>query len=267
MTTSRERFTVSHQESYERDGYVLLPSFLSPEETSRVYDVAKNDAVLGSRVVDRGDSNGFRTRLTLWYSLDDDIYSVVARSERIVDAVELLLGGTVAHHHTKLNQKEPRTGGSWEWHQDYGYWYHDGFLFPDMLSVLTALTPSTRENGCIQVVRGSHKLGRLEHGFSGEQIGAQSERLNEVLKRLDREYIEMQPGDSLFIHCNLLHRSDRNESEATRWSMISAYNLASNVPYKDVRPSSFTPIVKLPDAMIVESPARGKTEQADFLNS
>ena len=260
-----KRFTTAHQKSYEQDGYVLLPKFFSAAEAALVYETANNDAVLKSRMVDRGDRDGFRTRLTLWYSLDDDIYSMVARSERVVDAVELLLGGTAAHHHTKLNQKEPRTGGAWEWHQDYGYWYHDGFLFPEMLSVVTALTPSTRRHGCLQVIRGSHRLGRLEHGLAGEQVGAQSERLDEVLKRLDKVYVEMQPGDSVFLHCNLLHRSDRNESDETRWSLISAYNLTSNVPYKDVRQSSFTPIIKVPDDAILKWQSRGKTEDADFL--
>jgi hypothetical protein len=28
-------------------------------------------------------------------------------------------------------QKEPRVGGAWEWHQDYGYWYKNGFLYPE----------------------------------------------------------------------------------------------------------------------------------------
>ena len=27
-------------------------------------------------------------------------------------------------------QKEPKVGGAWEWHQDYGYWYKNEFLFP-----------------------------------------------------------------------------------------------------------------------------------------
>jgi ectoine hydroxylase-related dioxygenase (phytanoyl-CoA dioxygenase family) len=259
------RFTESHRQAYERDSYVLVPSFFTHQEISRLYGIARNDSVLREKAVDRGDRDGYRTRLTLWYSLDDDIYGIVARCARIVDAVEQLLGGTVAHHHTKLNQKEPGTGGAWEWHQDYGYWYHDGFLFPDMLSVLTALTESTRQNGCLQVIRGSHKLGRIEHGFAGEQVGAQTERLTEILKRLDKEYIEMEPGDAVFIHCNLLHRSDRNESDESRWSLISAYNLSTNIPYKDVRESSYTPIVKVPDEMILESRVGGKREEADFL--
>ena len=54
--------------------------------------------------------------------------------------------------------KDARTGGAWAWHQDYGYWYQNGVLFPDLVSVMTAVDRSTRENGCLQVLRGSHRL-------------------------------------------------------------------------------------------------------------
>lgn len=64
--------------------------------------------------------------------------------------------------------KEPRVGGAWEWHQDYGYWYKNGFLYPeDMISVMVALTDATIENGCLQVLKGTHKMQRIEHHFAG----------------------------------------------------------------------------------------------------
>lgn len=258
-------FTERDREAYDKDGYVLVPGLFDEAEIELLYGVAREDRVINQKSYDRGDKEGYRTRLALWYSLDDDLYSLVARSERIVGAVEQLLGGAAAHYHSKLMQKEPRVGGAWEWHQDYGYWYRDGFLYPDMLSVLTALTPSTKQNGCLQVVKGSHKIGRIDHGFAGEQIGADEERVHEALKSLELIYVEMRPGDALFFHCNLVHRSDRNDSETSRWSLISAYNLASNKPYKQVHESASTPIVKVPDAAILNSESKGKAEAADFL--
>src|SRR5690606_9371471 len=111
------------------------------------------DAIIQKTTYDREDKEGLKTKLSLWYSLDDSIYSLLARCERIVDGVALFLGGEPAHFHSKLMQKEPKVGGAWEWHQDYGYWYRDGFLYPQMLSVLTALTAANRENGCLQVLK------------------------------------------------------------------------------------------------------------------
>ena len=122
--------------------------------------------------------------------------------------------------------KEPRVGGAWTWHQDYGYWYQNGVLFPLLTSVSIAVDPASKENGCLQVIHGSHELGRIDHILTGEHAGAGMERVGEVLKRPPLEYVEMEPGDALFFHPNLLHRSDQNRSENPRWSMICCYNAA-----------------------------------------
>src|SRR5690606_19132524 len=130
-----KKLNLKDKETFDEEGYLLIPAFFHKEEVDMFYATAKNDAVISKKSYDREDKEGLRTKLSLWYSLDDSVYSSIARSERIVSGVELLLGGRPAHFHSKLMQKEPKVGGAWEWHQDYGYWYRDGFLFPHMLSV------------------------------------------------------------------------------------------------------------------------------------
>lgn len=63
-----------------------------------------------------------------------------------------------------------QVGGRHVWHQDYGYWYENGCLTPDMGSVFIALDPCTKENGCLRVLSGSHKMGRLDHVSIGNQL-------------------------------------------------------------------------------------------------
>ena len=173
-----------------------------------------------------------------------------ARCHRVVDSVETLLEGEVYHYHSKMILKDPEIGGAWTWHQDYGYWYQNGILFPDLVSVFIAVDRATRENGCLQVIRGSHKMGRVNHILTGDQAGADMERVNEALKRLDLVYCEMVPGDALFFHSNLLHRSDQNKSKNPRWSLICCYNAARNDPYKDSHHPRYTPLKKVDDSMI-----------------
>jgi ectoine hydroxylase-related dioxygenase (phytanoyl-CoA dioxygenase family) len=258
-------FTKAQLAQYERDGYVVVRQFFSPAEIGLLHQLAIGDETISANTYARIDAAGLQTKLALWYALDDSLYSKFARSKRIVDAVELILGGPAAHYHSKLMQKEPRQGGAWEWHQDYGYWYkNNGFLFPDMLSVITALTPATAENGCLQMIRGSHKMGRVEHGFSGEQVGADLEKVNEALKIMPLDYLEMEPGDTAFFHCNTLHASAANLSDQARWSIITAYNLATNKPYKDVHSSSYTPIEAF-EGSLLEETQTGISAAADFL--
>lgn len=259
------KLSTADKARFNEDGYVLIKGMLKSEEVKKLYEIAIHDQVISNKSFDRGDANGLRTKLALWYSLGNDAYSLLARSKRIVEGVQLLLEGEPAHFHSKLMQKEPKVGGAWEWHQDYGYWYRDGFLYPQMLSVLTALSPATKENGCLQVIKGSHLTGRIEHGFSGEQVGANQERVDELLKRLELVYVEMDAGDTLFFHSNTLHRSDANLSDAPRWSLISAYNLISNKPYKGNYPSASEAIQMVNDESLLASNSEGIQEDANFL--
>ena len=119
-------------------------------------------------------------------------------------------------------------------------------------------------NGCLQMIRGSHKMGRIEHGFSGEQVGADMEKVNEALKIMPLEYLEMDFGDTAFFHCNTLHASAANLSDKPRWSIITAYNLVSNKPYKDVHASSYMPIESFKGDLLTQD-AINITDDAEFL--
>src|SRR6516164_7467189 len=150
---------ISEQEvqQFHKDGYVIVRGFFSQAEISKLYGIAIDDTLMRENALDLNDQSGKKTKLTLWFNPGDDIYSLVLRSERMVYSVAKLLDSDspVCHFHTKLMQKEPRVGGAWEWHQDYGYWYKNQFLFPDQLvSVMIALTKANKENGCLQVIKG-----------------------------------------------------------------------------------------------------------------
>jgi phytanoyl-CoA hydroxylase len=253
---------------FNRDGFVIIPSMFSSTQAELLYKLALQDDEVSKHSYELNDSSGKRTKLALWFTPGDDLYSLVTRSEKLVSAVDQLLAGDsdVCHFHSKLMQKEPRVGGAWEWHQDYGYWYKNGFLYPDqMLSVMLALTEATVENGCLQVIPGSHKMGRVEHTFSGEQNGADMRFVNESLKNRDLIYVTLNPGDVLFFHSNLLHRSDGNNSDTARWSLISAYNRSGNIPFNEKSFSCIAPISRVADSEVWNAQHMGKSGTTDFL--
>jgi ectoine hydroxylase len=235
---------------YEQDGFLFLPRLFDDEEMQTLLAFAKSDQALIEGASGRKDASGQVTKLTLWNEAGDDLYGMFSRSPRIVDRMEQLLGGEVYHYHTKMMLKEPRVGGAWEWHQDYGYWYHNGCLFPLLASCLIAVDRATKENGCLQVLVGSHNMGRVEHGKTGDQTGADMEVVAAALERLELAHIEAEPGDALFFHCNLLHRSDQNRSDRPRWSLICCYNAARNDPYKESRHPRYSRLAKVSDSAI-----------------
>jgi ectoine hydroxylase-related dioxygenase (phytanoyl-CoA dioxygenase family) len=237
---------------YQRDGFVIVPGLFDREEIDLVSRIARADHQLSQQAASRRDGAGGIIRLSVRNTLGEDIYSAFVRCRRMVESMERLLEGEVYHYHHKIILKEPEVGGAWEWHQDYGYWYDTGCLFPDLASCMIAVDRATRTNGCLQVLKASHRMGRLNHGPIGDQTGADPEHVAAALQRLQRVDCELQRGDALFFHCNLLHRSDRNDSEQPRWALICCYNAARNDPFKESRHPRYTYLEKWPDGRIKE---------------
>lgn len=257
------------QSDYHASGYVLLREFFSKEEVDLLRETAKRDKALDQHSFGRKDGEGGTVRLSLWNHPGQGIYGAFARCDRMVDAAEVLLADEPYHYHSKMIMKDARVGGAWAWHQDYGYWYQNGVLTPNLVSAFIAVDPATKQNGCLQVIKGSHLCGRIEHTLTGDQAGADPERVDAIMNRMEHQWIEMESGDVLFFHSNLLHRSDRNCSASPRWSMICCYNAKSNDPYIDSHHPRYTPLQRCEDAQILVLGKRELNESggaSDFLD-
>jgi hypothetical protein len=216
-------------EQFQRDGYLMVEDLYTPEEMELLLNIGKTDSEKAEMVHAPKDAEGRESKL--WLTSDterEDIYNAICHGHRLVDTMEAVMLDEVYLYHYKMMVKEPRVGGAWEWHQDYGYWYSNGALYPDMASCMIAVDRAYKGNGCLQVLKGSHKIGRIEHGRYGTQTGAEPGRVALAEKHLERVYCEMRPGTALFFHANLLHRSDPNESSDPRWSLICCYNTRHN---------------------------------------
>ncbi|XP_064616424.1 L-proline trans-4-hydroxylase-like [Liolophura sinensis] len=205
--TDNFRFTPEMKEAFDECGYILIRGVLSTSEVNKVKYAVENCDEIQKNAFVVGDDEGGKSRLCIWSHPGNDITGMVARCEKVAGVSEKLLGGEVYHYHTKLMMKDAYTGGKHVWHQDYGYWYKNGCLFPDMLTVFIPVDECSKTNGCLQILRGSHKCGRIEHLFVGGQTGADLERVEQLKKKLPLEYVEMKPGDGLYFHSNLLHMS------------------------------------------------------------
>jgi ectoine hydroxylase len=249
---SRFELADSQIQQFHDEGFLIVPDLLDSEEIRLLRQIAKADRSLEANAGSRADGEGGAVKLVVRNSVaDDTIYGALVRSRRVVSTMQRLLNDEVYHYHHKMILKEARVGGAWAWHQDYGYWYGNGCLYPDMASCMIAIDPATRENGCLQVVTHSHKLGRIEHGKVGDQTGADPERVSAVLDRLPLVYCEMPPGAAVFFHANTLHRSDQNRSEHPRWAFICCYNSRHNDPYKESKHPRYSRLEIWDDSQVV----------------
>jgi ectoine hydroxylase len=226
--------STAQQQAFQEDGFLFLRGFFPQREIASLSKIARVDeAYLTSFPYASRDSRGQATQLFVWSHLKDDAYSAYARHERIVTPWAQLLGGPVTYFHHKMMLKQPGTKGAWEWHQDYGYYYRN-YLRADMGGTMIAIDPAYRSNGCLQLMRGSHRCGRLEHTRLGDQSEhetmADPTRVEALMARCERVYCEMEPGDVLFFHSNTLHHSEPNPSNEPRWALITNFTRKDNPP-------------------------------------
>jgi len=162
--------------------------------------------------------------------------------------------------------KEAKTGGAFVWHQDYGYWYQNGCLYPEMATAFIPVDRCTRDNGCLQVLSGSHKMGRIDHRLTGDQAGADLQRLEDVKQVCPLVFVELEPGDALFFHCNLLHSSTRNDSDERRWAFLVAYNKRMNSPLREHHHPLYHPLRIIQNSAILQCNLVDSTEEKWFAN-
>jgi ectoine hydroxylase len=254
--------------AFANGGFVVVRGLLSPEETDLLGSIARKDQQLAESAYGRMDASGQNVTLALRNELSDDIYSAIARSRRITGRMSEFLGDDVYHYHHKLILKEPKVGGAWEWHQDYGYWYYNGCLEPNMLSIMVALDRTDADNGCLKVLRGSHKLGRLDHvQVTAGQNTTDPERMPHILARYETVDCVLDPGDAVIFHGNTLHRSDQNRSDRRRWTFICCYNAVSNDTFKREDDRYYVPLDKVDDGAIMRAGLKFADPTAEHFTS
>ena len=133
-----------------------------------------------------------------------------------------LLGGAVRFWHDQLFCKPARHGGVVAWHQDYSYWTRTTPLAH--LTCWIGLDDSTRENGCLNYVPGSHKWPDLPKPVLTGEMEAIRDGLPKELKEKFRPVaVELKKGEAAFHHARTMHGSGPNNTEnARRATVINA---------------------------------------------
>ncbi|MFL6693644.1 MAG: phytanoyl-CoA dioxygenase family protein [Ramlibacter sp.] len=145
----------------------------------------------------------------------------VVRHPAILDAVESVLGPDLLCWGSQFFAKPAGDAAYVSWHQDATYW---GLSSHDVATAWVALTPSTRQAGCMQVVPGSHhKQVRHEDRFDDANLLSRGQ---EVAVQIDPSTVvdvELQPGEMSLHHVLLFHGSEPNRSDQPRIGFAVRY--------------------------------------------
>ena len=226
------RLSECQLQQFDEQGFLFLPELFSAAE---VECLLGDIPALESRETDGNlkEKTGVARQLYTSHR-DSEAFKALCGHPRILEGVHQIVGNSVYVWHSKINMKESFEGTVWLWHQDYGYWFHDG-VDPKLVSSMIYLDDATHENGCLMVIPGSHRLGRLEH-FPDETTTSYKQwtipipTLREITR--DRPVVSLpgKTGSALIFHCNLIHGSNHNMAPLPRRSVIFAYNDIDNKP-------------------------------------
>ena len=217
---------------YHQDGYTVCPNFLSPEEVAQL--VAEIEKIISGNTLANHDkkrmemepnqpSDGAKVRRLYEPCTHYPLFRKLSDSEKLLDAVEDLVGPNILFHYSKLNMKPPEIGSVVEWHQDLSYY---PLTNRDSLAVLFYLDDADAENGCLQMLPGRHEGDLLAHTSEGYFQG----RATEVVDSSEAALVEGKAGAAVFMHCMTPHASTTNRSNRPRRTLILSYRAADAFP-------------------------------------
>lgn len=216
----------SLKESFNENGYVFIPGFLTKEEVGEINDKLKSfieekTASMPAGHVMYEDSNDKRTLKQMQdLNLHDPFFERILLNSKFTEIASFLLGEEVIGKTLEYFNKPPMIGKSTPPHQDAYYF----MITPaSAVTMWMALEEVDEENGCVRYIKGSHLKGMRPHGKT--QTKGFSQGISDYGKEDDVEIaFPAHPGDLLIHHSLTIHRADGNKSDSrTRKAMGLIY--------------------------------------------
>jgi phytanoyl-CoA hydroxylase len=238
--------SIDELKSYEENGYLRLGQVISPAELAGL-QARIDEIMLGSVVYPRmffqldtntgeygdlgsghlgyqGPSLNYRKIQDLE---QDPLFLEYMRHGRFREITRQFVGEGVSAYRAMFMNKPAGRGTVLPYHQDGGtQWDLDRERF---VTVWTALDDATVENGCMQVVPGSHRLGLLSE--RGHTVTPEQEA--RYCREEDSVFLTAQAGEAILLHNYLLHRSGVNRTGGPRRAFSVVYMDAATRRRKD----------------------------------
>ena len=257
-----EQFKLSQEkvDFFKQNGYLPNNKILNQEQLDQLRtsleDIVhgknpfKDELISGSTIEPQ---KGFAYFQGAWY-IDKFFHDLIFQPAITVPITQLLGTNKVRFWHDQIFYKPAKIGTGVAWHQDYSYWQRSR---PSKhITLWLGLDDATAENGCLEVIPGSHKWGLLP------TVGLVSTELDNLKDHLSKEQIdqfnpvkvEMKAGFGSFHHDHTVHGSQPNHSGRPRRGIVlnfMAYDVVSADGNKPMMPGY--PII--PEGQMIEGEA------------
>lgn len=257
-TTQRKEDVLSIAEIYEQDGYFLPFELLTTMEAKEL-----RDEIEAAELELQDDPE----KLSLFIKYTDRLLPSVdrlIRNENLLEAVSTIMGPNLHVWNAGLFIKEAKSKKIISWHQDLTYW---GLSDAQEITCWLALSPATKESGCMKFVPRSHKSNIVEHvdTVNENNLLSRGQELAVEVDEDDAIYAELQPGQMSFHHGHLFHASEENTSDYRRIGLAIRF-IRTDMKQED-GDETLVAHVKGEDAFNhfkVAGPPKGRLSEEDF---
>lgn len=250
MAGENSRLSAEELDSFRRNGYLVIPQMIPETYINAMCAVTDRDLRLHQGDVEYEaelnypgapsslDSEGGRTIRRLRQAVSrDPIFCRLLKEPFILQRLQMLVGPHVVMplaHHNCIMTKQPRFSSDTGWHQDTRYW---SFQTPELVNLWIALGQETLQNGCLQVLPGTHLAPTPKYRLDADLfLRADLEENQPLLKTAVP--VELKAGDGLFFHARCFHAATRNYSGETKRSVVFTFRSLENSPLPDTRSSA-----------------------------
>jgi len=224
--------TADQADHFTDDGFLIYGPLLSQDDVQAAGDridalaSGESPGQIQIRLEEQAASlEGVAQRDKAWQLMNvaqaDHVLGAIARNADILSLVrQLLKTDDVDYLQDQVLMKPAFHGSEVSWHQDSGYWtsIEPRVDPPAIVTCWVAIDNVTQENGCVQMVPGSHKRGLLPHQAGGNQLlHVQGVDLTTAVP------VVLPPGGVSFHHSCTVHGSAPNTTAHRRRGLALSY--------------------------------------------
>ena len=248
-------FLERDKKAFWRDGFFIRRGLVQKKQCIELREIAEQhlanqlapieyevDVQYPGSPMDRDAKGGKTPRRLLQAFSRHNKFRCWAQSQALFSILAKLFGsGDLSLsqcHHNCIMTKQPGYSSETRWHQDNRYWSFDE---ENLISVWLALGDEDSQNGCLRVIKGSHREEFDPQRFDDAQFLRTDLLVNEKL--VDQSIpLELSVGDVLFFHSKLLHSAGRNLTRKSKLSLVFTYHERKNRPVLNSRSARFPDI-------------------------
>ena len=242
------QLTTKQLADFEKNGFLLLPSFASNRLCKKILEIAKEHSIKKQPPIETeeeyleidGSKKETIRRLRQVYNRHEK-FAQWMRNEDIRPILKQLLKETpilTLAHHNSIMTKMPNTSSQTCWHQDIRYW---NFQNDNLISVWLALDDEILENGLLEFIPQSHKLKFEPYQFDNKTCFRSD--LEENKKFISKKvHFNLHRGDVVLFHCKTLHFASKNSTNKAKISFVYTVRGENNLPLENTRSTQFDEI-------------------------